>query len=187
MGVFRRNRGAGPAGSTGREAAEPDSRFSSSGTPAGFCGFGRPPKRWRDRFNGRKAAAAFWAELRGRSAKGPERVTHHLAAGVLRQAGHHGVHLLELLEGRLHLRVELLVLGILVVEHGPVLVPLLVRPDRRVLPVGGGGTGEERLEPERTSQLVSSCSSTPNTDNQTKPEGRPLTFGPGSHEDWSAF
>ena len=51
---------------------------------------------------------------------------HHLAGGVLRQTAHHGVHLVELLEGGLHLRVQLLVLCVLVVKHGPVLVPLLV-------------------------------------------------------------
>lgn len=51
---------------------------------------------------------------------------HHLAGRVLRQTAHHGVHLVELLEGVLHLRVKLLVLGVLVVKHGPVLVPLLV-------------------------------------------------------------
>lgn len=51
---------------------------------------------------------------------------HHLAGGVLRQTAHHGVHIVELLEGGLHLRVQLLVLCVLVVKHGPVLVPLLV-------------------------------------------------------------
>lgn len=52
---------------------------------------------------------------------------HHLAGGVLGQTAHHGVHLVKLLGGGLHVRVDLLVLCILVVEHSSVLVPLLVR------------------------------------------------------------
>lgn len=67
--------------------------------------------------------------------------SHHLAGGVLGQTAHHGVHLVELLQGVLHLRVELLVLCILVVKHGSVLIPLLIGPDRRVLTVRKGGRG----------------------------------------------
>lgn len=60
--------------------------------------------------------------------------THHLAGRVLWQAAHHGVHLVKLLLGELHLGVELLVLCVLVVEHSSVLVSLLVGSDRWVFP-----------------------------------------------------
>lgn len=56
-----------------------------------------------------------------------------MAGGVLGQTAHHGVHLVKLAGGLLHLGVDLLVLGVLVVEHGSVLVALLGGPDRRVL------------------------------------------------------
>lgn len=67
--------------------------------------------------------------------------SHHLAGGVLGQTVHHGVHLVELLEGVLHLGVELLVLRILVIKHGSVLIPLLIGLDQRVLTVRKGGRG----------------------------------------------
>lgn len=49
---------------------------------------------------------------------------------MLRKRLDHGVHLLKLLQGGLDVRVELFVLGVLVVEHGPVPVLLLAGPDR---------------------------------------------------------
>ncbi len=61
---------------------------------------------------------------------------HHLAGGVLGQSAHHAVHLVKPLERSLNLRVQLFVLCVLVVEHGSVLIPLIVRPDRRVLAAG---------------------------------------------------
>lgn len=67
--------------------------------------------------------------------------THHLAGWVLGQAAHHAVHLVELLLRELHLSVEILVLGILVVEHSSVLVPLLVGSNRWVF-TGDEGGGE---------------------------------------------
>lgn len=54
---------------------------------------------------------------------------HHLAGRVLGESVHHGVHLVKLLEGELHLSMELFVLCILVVEHSSVLVPFLIGPD----------------------------------------------------------
>ena len=58
--------------------------------------------------------------------------THHLAAWVLGQTVHHAVHLVKLLLRKLHLSVELLVLGVLVVKHSSVLVSLLVGANRWV-------------------------------------------------------
>lgn len=54
------------------------------------------------------------------------------------QVLHHLVHLFKLLGHGLNLRVQLLVLSILVIEHSPVLVPLLLRADAGVLPVETG-------------------------------------------------
>lgn len=64
--------------------------------------------------------------------------THHLAGWVLGQTAHHAVHLVKLLLRQLHLSVELLVLGVLVVKHSSVLVSLLVGSNRWVF------TGDER-------------------------------------------
>lgn len=49
---------------------------------------------------------------------------------MLRKRLDHGVHLLKPLQRGLNVRVELLVLGVLIVEHGPVPVLLLNGPDR---------------------------------------------------------
>lgn len=70
--------------------------------------------------------------------------THHLAGRVLGQTAHHAVHLVKLLLRGLHLSVELLVLGVLVVKHSSVLVSLLVGSDRWVF------TGDERKRGKKT-------------------------------------
>ena len=66
--------------------------------------------------------------------------SHHLRGRVLRQSTHHGVHLVKPLGRSLNLGVELFVLCVLIVEHGSVLIPLLVRPDRRVFTAGWRNT-----------------------------------------------
>lgn len=58
---------------------------------------------------------------------------HHLAGRLGGQVVHHSVHLLELAGHGLDLGVELPVLCVLVVEDGPVLVPLLIALDAGVL------------------------------------------------------
>lgn len=72
--------------------------------------------------------------------------THHLAGWVLGQTAHHAVHLVKLLLGGLHLSVELLVLGVLVVKHSSVLVSLLVGSNRWVF------TGDEG---KKTMRMIS--------------------------------
>lgn len=55
---------------------------------------------------------------------------------------HHFIHLLELAGHGLDLGVQVAVLCVLVVEHGPVLVPLLIAVDAGVLPVYGDTTDD---------------------------------------------
>lgn len=75
--------------------------------------------------------------------------THHLAGWVLGQTAHHAVHLVELLLRQLHLSMELLVLGVLVVKHSSVLVSLLVGSNRWVF------TGEERKRGKNNIRMTS--------------------------------
>lgn len=74
-----------------------------------------------------------WSCIRRRGMKR----NYRLVDGVLGQVTHHPIHLIELLKGGVHLRVQLFVLCILVVEHGLVLVSLLVCPNAGVLPATG--------------------------------------------------
>lgn len=59
---------------------------------------------------------------------------YHLAGRPGGEAVHHFIHLLELLGHGLDLGVQVPVLCVLVVEHGPVLVPLLITADAGILP-----------------------------------------------------
>lgn len=63
-------------------------------------------------------------------------VRYHLAGRPGREIVHHLVHLSKPPGHGLHLSMQLLVLGVLVVEHSLVLVPLLLWADSGVLPVG---------------------------------------------------
>lgn len=61
---------------------------------------------------------------------------YQLTGGPWRKAVHHFVHLLKLLGHGQNFCMQLLVLSILVIEHGLVLVPFLVRADTWVFSVG---------------------------------------------------
>lgn len=80
-------------------------------------------------------------------------ISHHVAGGVLGQTVHHGVHLIKLLHRRLHLRVELFVLGVLVVEHGSVLVSLLIGLYRWVFTVVSEGKSHKILPLSNTKEM----------------------------------